>query len=98
MKSVLVKANALANTNRLQMLELLKTPELHFAPGDFDQNAGVCGLYISEKLGIAPPTASAHLKVLVQAGFLTSLRIGKFTYFKRIPSAMEEFAEDIRSA
>ncbi len=96
MDTVLTQASALANANRLQMLELLKQPEHHFAPGDFDAEAGVCGLYISEKLGISAPTASAHLKVLVQAGFLTSLRIGKYTYFKRIPAALDQFAETVR--
>ncbi|ABF91685.1 transcriptional regulator, ArsR family [Myxococcus xanthus DK 1622] len=96
MKPILAKAAALANPNRLQILELLEAPSLHFGPGQFDESAGVCGLYISEKLGISAPTASAHLKVLTQAGFLTSLRIGKFTYFKRVPAAMDEFAEEIR--
>ena len=97
MKSVLAKATALSNANRLPILEVLDKPELHFGPGYYDDEEGVCGLYISEKLGISAPTASAHLKVLVQAGFLESVRIGKFTYFKRIPLAMQAFAEELRS-
>ncbi|VEB97975.1 Helix-turn-helix domain [Cedecea lapagei] len=96
MNTILTKANALANPNRLQILTLLDNPGLYFPPGYFDENAGVCGLYIAEKLGVSAPTASAHLKVLVQAGFLTSVRMGKFTYFKRVPLAMDDFAKEIR--
>ena len=97
MTSILIQTNALANPNRLQILELLKEPKLHFAVGEFDEHEGVCGLYISEKLGISAPTASAHLKVLVQAGFLTSLRVGKFTYYKRVPRGIDAFAEAVKT-
>lgn len=95
MTTLLAKVSALANPNRLQILHLLDDPRLHFAPGDFDECDGVCGLYIADKLGISAPTASAHLKLLVQAGFLTPTRIGKFTYFKRVRSAMKELAQEV---
>lgn len=97
MNDLLVMTNALANANRLQILELLKDPSQHFAPGQFDEDEGVCGLYIAEKLGISAPTASVHLKVLTQGGFLTPLRIGKYTYFKRNPAALPALAQRILS-
>lgn len=96
MNPILAKAMALANPNRLHILTILAHPERHFGPGQFDEREGVCGLYIADKLGISAATASAHLKQLVQAGFLSSVRIGKFTYFKRLPSAMDDFADAIR--
>jgi DNA-binding transcriptional ArsR family regulator len=97
METVLLKAFALSNANRVQILEWLKDPEMHFAPEyTVDEEAGVCGLYIAARLGIAPATASTHLKLLTQAGFLRSKRIGKYTYFARIENALDDFAREIK--
>jgi len=41
---------------------------------------------------VTPATASAHLRILVDAGLLTSTRIGKWTYFKRNDHALEAFS------
>ncbi|AZY48990.1 ArsR/SmtB family transcription factor [Bordetella avium] len=97
MTALLAKLTALANPKRLKILELLAEPGRHFGPGCYDQAAGVCGLYLAQALGISPPTASSHLKLLEQAGFLTAQRIGKFTYFKRTPGASRDLADTIRS-
>jgi DNA-binding transcriptional ArsR family regulator len=97
MEELLVKASALSNAKRLQILEWLKQPSQHFGPEQpVDEREGVCGLYIAEKLGISPATASVHLKVLTQAGFVRPLRIGKYTYFKRVEKAIAEFARLIK--
>ena len=40
-------------------------------------------LFIAEKLGVSQPTASEHLKVLVQAGFLIPVRIKQWTFYRR---------------
>ncbi|WP_298701919.1 helix-turn-helix transcriptional regulator [uncultured Variovorax sp.] len=96
MSNLIARAGALSNSNRLQILEWLKEPARHFGPEHpVDPDEGVCGLYIAEKLGIAPATASVHLKVLTQAGFIRPLRIGKFTYFKRVEEALSEFAQQV---
>jgi ArsR family transcriptional regulator len=76
---------ALANDRRLLILELLKHPKAHFRPqvdGDLVVD-GVCGVVIAEKLGISQPTVSEHLKVLSQAGLLTSKRVKQWTFYKR---------------
>jgi DNA-binding transcriptional ArsR family regulator len=76
---------ALANERRLQILEWLKHPRTHFLPqtdGDLIRD-GVCGLFIAEKLGVGQPTASEHLKILVQAGLLRSKRIKQWTFYQR---------------
>jgi len=97
MGNLLTKANALSNAKRLQILEWLKHPSQHFGPEQpVDEKEGVCGLYIAKKLGISPATASAHLKVLAQAGFVRPLRIGKYTYFRRVEKAIAEFARLIK--
>jgi ArsR family transcriptional regulator len=76
---------ALANDRRLQILEWLKDPTAHFRPqvdGDLVKD-GVCGLLISEKLGVSQPTASEHLRVLTDAGFLTGKRIKQWIFYRR---------------
>ena len=76
---------ALANDRRLQILEWLKDPRRHFPPqvdGDLVQD-GVCGLLIARKLRVSHPTASEHLKILSQAGFLRGKRIKQWTFYKR---------------
>ena len=98
MTDIVVRSNALSNAKRLQVLTWLKDPSRHFGPEHpIDKNEGVCGLYIAEKLGVSPATASVHLKILTQAGFLRPLRVGKFTYFKRVEAAFDDFARAIKA-
>ena len=76
---------ALANQRRRQILAWLKDPEAHFPPqtgGDLVED-GVCGVLIAEKLGVTPPTASEHLKILAQAGLIRPKRIKQWTFYRR---------------
>jgi|SRR5882724_5862204 len=76
---------ALGNERRLQILEWLKDPEAHFRPqvdGDLVKD-GVCSGLIAEKLGVSQPTLSEHMRVLFQAGLVTSKRIKQWTFYKR---------------
>jgi len=76
---------ALANRNRLQILEWLKNPLKHFPPqidGDLVKD-GVCGLLVARKLKVSHPTASEHLKILSQAGLIRGKRIKQWTFYKR---------------
>jgi DNA-binding transcriptional ArsR family regulator len=86
---------ALANDRRLQILEWLKQPRAHFPPqidGDLVKD-GVCGLNIAEKLGVSQPTASEHLRILVQAGFLKPRRIKQWTFYKRDEAAIRKLKQ-----
>lgn len=88
---------ALANERRLLILEWLKDPQAHFPPqvdGDLVED-GVCGLFIAEKLGISQPTASEHLKVLLQAGLVRPKRIKQWTFYKRDEPRIRELKEAI---
>ena len=88
---------ALANERRLLILEWLKDPVAHFPPqvdGDLATD-GVCGVLIAAKLGVSPPTASEHLKVLSQAGFLRSKRIKQWTFYQRDETFISELKEAI---
>jgi ArsR family transcriptional regulator len=84
---------ALANDRRLQILEWLKDPTAYFRPqvdGDLVKD-GVCGLLITEKLGVSQPTASEHLRVLADAGFLTGKRIKQWIFYRREEREIEAF-------
>jgi DNA-binding transcriptional ArsR family regulator len=76
---------ALASENRLRILDWLKRPTRYFPPqidGDLVKD-GVCGLLIARKLKVSHPTASEHLKILVQAGLVRGKRIKQWTFYKR---------------
>jgi DNA-binding transcriptional ArsR family regulator len=76
---------ALANDRRLQILDWLKHPRKHFRPqvdGDLVED-GVCGVLIAEKLRVSQPTASEHMKILLQAGLVKAKRIKQWTFYKR---------------
>lgn len=91
---------ALANDRRLQILTWLKDPRAHFPPqvdGDLVKD-GVCGAFIADKLGVSQPTASEHLKVLVQARLIRAKRIKQWTFYKRDEPAIKEIKRAIASA
>lgn len=82
---------ALANDRRLQILAWLKEPRRHFPPqvaGDLVKD-GVCGLWIAAKLRVTQPTASEHLRILVQAGLIRGKRIKKWTFYRRNEQRIE---------
>jgi DNA-binding transcriptional ArsR family regulator len=76
---------ALSNQRRLRILDWLRDPTRHFPPqvyGDLVSD-GVCGLLIAKKLRVSQPTASEHLKILLQAGLVRGKRIRQWTFYKR---------------
>ena len=90
---------ALANEKRLQILSWLRDPTAHFRPqvdGDLVKD-GVCGQLITEKLGIAQPTASEHLRILADAGFLTGKRIKQWVFYRRDEKAIAAFKKLMKS-
>lgn len=91
---------ALANEKRLLVLSWLKDPVAHFPPqvfGDLVRD-GVCGVFIAQKLGVSQPTASEHLRVLVQAGLLKPKRIKQWTFYRRDEKRIAEVKRTFRSA
>jgi|SRR3990170_7668246 ArsR family transcriptional regulator len=76
---------ALANERRVRILDWLKDPRAHFPKqidGDLVED-GVCGLLIARKLKVSQPTASEHLRVLVQSGLVRPKRIKQWTFYRR---------------
>lgn len=97
MDDVIEGLKALASDRRLQVLEWLSDPRAHFPPqrdGDLVED-GVCVVLVAEKLGVAQPTATAHLQSLRRAGFVTPKRVGKWTFYKRDEEGLAHFKDEI---
>jgi DNA-binding transcriptional ArsR family regulator len=95
-----VAFKALANERRLEILNWLKDPRAHFPPqvdGDLIRD-GVCSLFIAQKLGVSPSTASEHLRILSQAGLIRGKRIKQWTFYKRDEQRIAEVKQAFQSA
>ena len=92
--ALLPPLKALASPVRLAVLGHLKDPARNFPPqvdGDPVKD-GVCADFIREKLGIAAATASRHLRLLTDAGFLTATRKKNWTFYRREEAALRRFS------
>jgi DNA-binding transcriptional ArsR family regulator len=90
---------ALSNPSRLKILVWLRQPAKHFPPqidGDLIKD-GVCGLSIARKLRVSQPTASEHLKILLQAGLIRGKRIKQWTFYKRDEVAIGSLKREIQT-
>lgn len=89
----LEQTKALASDVRLNILEWLRQPDAHFshqATGK-PSEIGVCVTLLTEKLGMAQPTASRHLELLRRAGFLRVNRVGRWSFFSRDEAGLAEY-------
>lgn len=49
---------------------------------------GVCACDVQDFIGLAQPTVSQHLKILVSAGLLRVERRGKWNYYSLVPEGL----------
>ncbi|MCI0574157.1 MAG: metalloregulator ArsR/SmtB family transcription factor [Myxococcaceae bacterium] len=68
---------ALSDEHRLRMLEFIATADAACCR----TGEGVCACDVQDFIGLAQPTVSQHLKLLVQAGLLDVERRGKWNYY-----------------
>ncbi len=80
---------ALSNKTRLEILQWLKEPEMHFPV----QEEGVCVGLIQKKAGLTQSTISEYLSILQRAGLVEATRVGQWTYYKRNEQAFEKLKE-----
>lgn len=73
---------AVADPARIRLLSMVAAHE--------DQEACVCDL--TEPLGLSQPTVSHHLKVLVDAGFLTRSKRATWAYYRLVPGTLDSLA------
>ena len=77
------KLKALADPTRLRLVSIVAASE--------DTEACVCDLI--EPVGLSQPTVSHHLKILMDAGFLTRSKRGTWAYYKLVPGALGELSQ-----
>ena len=77
---------ALSDETRLEMLGLLAAAEGH----------SLCSCHIEERFDLSQPTISHHLKVLREAGLVTSERRGSWVYYALDRRALR-FLKEFRS-
>ena len=73
---------ALADPTRLRLISIVAASER--------QEACVCDL--TEPVGLSQPTVSHHLKLLVDAGFLTRSKRGTWSYYRLVPGSLDAVA------
>ena len=73
---------ALADPTRLRMISIIAASP--------DQEACVCD--ITDAFDLGQPTVSHHLKVLLEAGFVTRTRRGTWAYYRLQPGALDALA------
>ena len=76
---------ALADRHRVRIVNLLA--------GSDD---AVCVCKLMPALGLAQPTVSYHLKLLVDAGLLERERRGRFSYYRLAVGALDRLGELVR--
>jgi ArsR family transcriptional regulator, arsenate/arsenite/antimonite-responsive transcriptional repressor len=74
---------ALAEPVRWRIIERLADDEL-------------CVCHLVDDLGLAQPLVSHHLKVLRDAGLVTSERFKQWAYYRLDPTALERVADELR--
>ena len=74
---------ALADPVRLRLLSLLAT----------DPVGAVCACDLVEPVGKSQPTVSHHLKILREAGLVTSEKRGTNVWYAVVPAALESLCE-----
>ncbi|WP_167043109.1 metalloregulator ArsR/SmtB family transcription factor [Salinibacterium sp. ZJ454] len=79
---------ALADPARLRLVSIVAASE--------GSEACVCDL--TEPLGLSQPTVSHHLKVLVDAGFLSRSKRGTWSYYSLVPGALDSVSALLTTA
>lgn len=69
---------ALADPIRLRILAFLNRPEAECC----SEEDRVCACDLEPLLGLAQPTVSHHMKILVQAGLVSSEKSGRWVYYR----------------
>ena len=73
---------ALGDPTRVRLISIVAAAE--------GEEACVCDL--TEPVGLSQPTVSHHLKILMDAGFLTRSKRGTWAYYKLVPGALDRLS------
>lgn len=92
MEELAIRFKALADPARLKILEFLLEPDRTCC----SREDGVCACDMEEMLGLSQPTVSHHMKLLVQAGFVTAERRGRWVFYAVDPRAFDALTETLQ--
>jgi ArsR family transcriptional regulator len=87
-EAMAVAFKALGDPTRLRLLSIVAASE-----GD---EACVCDL--TEPIGLSQPTVSHHLKILMDAGYLTRSKRGTWAYYTLVPGSLDRIAALLTTA
>ena len=76
------RLKVLADPTRLKILEFLLEP----IQSCCSREDGICGCDLETFLGFSQPTVSHHMKQLVEAGFVTAEKRGRWVYYDLEPA------------
>ena len=87
-----LQVKALANRSRRDVLGWLAEPGCHFAHqgSGSPEELGVCVTLLAERLGASQPTMSRHLELLHRAGLVRATRVGRWTFYARDETALDD--------
>ncbi|MHC2998676.1 metalloregulator ArsR/SmtB family transcription factor [Microbacterium sp. HJ5] len=74
---------ALADPTRLRLLSIVAASD----------GAEACVCDLIEPVGLSQPTVSHHLRVLMDAGFLTRSKRGTWAYYALVPGALDRVSQ-----
>lgn len=95
--NIITVLKAISNEKRLKILQWLKEPKKNFTSTHCDvEKDGVCVGLIENKIGLSQSTVSQYLMLLQQAGLITMVRRGQWTYCKRNEKAMKELMKQLK--
>ena len=86
MRDLSDELKVLADPTRLKILDFLLEPVQSCCSRD----DGVCGCDLETFLGLTQPTVSHHMKQLVEAGFVSAEKRGRWVYYELAPEAFAE--------
>ncbi len=87
-ESMATAFKALGDPTRLRLLSIVANSE--------GQEACVCDL--TEPVGLSQPTVSHHLKLLMDAGYITRSKRGTWSYYKLVPGSLERVSKVLTTA
>ncbi|MFF2051863.1 ArsR/SmtB family transcription factor [Leifsonia sp. NPDC058194] len=87
-EAMAIAFKALGDPTRLRLLSIVAA-----ASGE---EACVCDL--TEPVGLSQPTVSHHLKILMDAGYLTRSKRGTWAYYKLVPGSLDRVAALLATA
>jgi DNA-binding transcriptional ArsR family regulator len=85
---------ALSHPKRMEILNWLKNPEVHFTQQEHPLEMGVCASQF-ELCGLSQSTVSSHLGTLHRAGLVTTRKVGQWIFYKRNEETIAAFLKQL---